>query len=278
MWLRGVKGDRGSVAVLVFAAIPILTAMLLLIVDMGRISLARARLQAATDRAAYAGAASLAYSMNLAASSNWKLHKAYRDLMELFDADSQPNEDEANNRIGDYEAARDGALTEMEYAISNMKGRAIGHAESTLIKNSNVTSLDMTLGGEPELDTRNSVIDYAYMEGGAGEMDPEKQEERSYEALSHMVKGRSPNATIGVFATAEVSPLMLGAVAADPVEVHAASAAQAFGGSIEEFALKEEGSVDEAEPIEIEEGYDGLYRSNLIPVWTVNEGDEAVFH
>lgn len=278
MWLRGVKNEHGSVAVLIFAAVPILTAMLLLIVDMGRISLARARLQAATDRAAYAGAASLAYSMNEVAATDWELHRAYRDLEELFDTDSQPSEDEANERIGDYENLRDEALFDMESTISNMGGRAIGHAESTLLRNSNISRLDMTFGGEPVLDKRNSAIDYAYMEGGAGEMDPEKKEEQSYEALSHMVKERSPNTTIGVFATAEVNPLMLGAIATDSIEVHAASAAQAYGGSIEEFALKETGSVDEAESIEIESGYDGLYRSSLIPVWTVNEGDEAIFH
>jgi hypothetical protein len=278
MWLRGMNGDRGSVAVLIFAAVPILTALLLLIVDMGRISLARARLQAATDRAAYAAASSLAYSMNELAAADWELHHAYRELRDQFEADSEQSENAARVRIDEYEIRRDGALSEMEFAIQTMGESALGHAESTLLKNSDVTTLDMTFGGEPMLETRNEVIDYAYMEGGGGAMDPEKQEEHSYEALSHMVKERSPGTTIGVFATTEVSPLMLGAVAADPVEVHAASAAQAFGGSIEEFALKETDSVEEAEALELEDDYDALYRSSLVPVWTVNEGEQAIFH
>ena len=278
MWLRGIRGERGSVAVLVFAAVPILTAMLLLIVDMGRISLARARLQAATDRAAYAAASSLANSMNELAAADWELHHAYRELKGQFETDSEQSEDTARGRIDDYENRRDGALSDMESTISTMGERALGHSESTLLRNSNVTTLDMTFGGEPMLENRNAVIDYAYMEGGGGAMDPEKYEEHSYEALSHMVKERSPNTTIGVFATAEVSPLMLGALRDDPIEVHAASAAQAFGGSIEEFALKETDSVEEAEALVLEEDYDGLYRSSLTPVWTVSGGDEAVFH
>jgi hypothetical protein len=278
MWLRRVNGDRGSVAVLIFAAVPILTALLLLIVDMGRISLTRARLQVATDRAAYAAASSLAYSMNELAAADWELHKAYRDLRGQFEADSEQSEDSARGRIDEYESRRDEALSEMETAISDMGGRALSHAESTLLKNSDVTTLDMTFGGEPALETRNAVIDYAYMEGGGGAMDPEKQEEDSYEALSHMVKERSPGTTIGVFATAEVSPLMLGAIAADPIEVYAASVAQAFGGSLEDFALKDTDSVEEAETLELEDDYDALYRSSLVPVWTVNEGEQAIFH
>ena len=70
---------------LLFASIPLLTAALLLIVDMGRIALTRARLMAATDRAAYAGAASLAHDLNQIAASNWEIHKAYRDLRKDFE-------------------------------------------------------------------------------------------------------------------------------------------------------------------------------------------------
>ncbi|MFH1830382.1 MAG: Tad domain-containing protein [Pseudomonadota bacterium] len=274
MRLIRTDNQRGSITVLLFAAIPLMAAALLLVIDMGRIAVTRARLQAAVDRAAYAGAASLAHSLNTMAAENWNIHKAFRDLRAEFAQDTQKDRETAQQHIGEYEAKRDKAFSNIEATLLAMGDRAKEAAADTLFSNTSDLETeieDLSVRGDIDLaddakpEEQEESLDYGYVTGGGSFLDPEKVKEESYDAFKYRIKRTDPNVSLGIYATSEVTPLMLGVLAEDPVEVHAASAAEAFGGSLEEFAQKETDDLDEAEEETFDEGYDALYRSAIIP-------------
>jgi hypothetical protein len=275
MRLSRVRGKRGGVAVLVMIAVPLLTAMLLLLIDVGRLAVARSRLQAAADRAAYAGAASLAHSLDRIAVANWDLFKAYRDLEEDFDRGDNQNRDAARERIRAYEASRDEALTTVEQTQSTMEERAESAAASTLAANARTSSETISASANPSLDAEADreaqwrMLTYSDITG-TSYIDPESVEEESYEALRYLVKRRAPDAAVAVEATTEVRPLFLQAALGDALQVRAEADAQAFGGSAEDFALRETDTAEEAAAEIDDGGYDALYRATLIPDGNVN--------
>jgi Putative Flp pilus-assembly TadE/G-like len=263
--------ERGTIAALACLAIPLLAAVLLLIVDLGRLAVARARLQVAADRAAYAGAASYAASLDRIASANWRLHKASRDLARDFATQSQQNRAAAEERISAYEAARDEALSEIDATFDAMDDRAAHAAKSTLAANAPLSAGEafadngVQLDADADRDRQWETASYDVITGPSW-IDPESTEVGTYEALSYLTKRRGPDAAIAVSATLPVKPLLLQAAAGVPIEVRAASAAQAFGGSVEAFALTEVETEEEAEAAIDEEGFDGLYRAARVPL------------
>ena len=83
---------------------------------------------------------------------------------------------------------------------------------------------------------------------------------------------------MGVFGAQRVEPLMMRGIFGRAAEVRASAASQAYGGSVEGFARKETGSLEEAEAILGEEGADGLYRASLVPAWTLGDEGEGMMH
>ena len=152
MRLAGINSSRGSVIVLFVAALPLMVAALIVIVEIGRIAVARARLQSAADRAVFAGAASLADSMNSLAASNWRINKSYRDLEEEFNSSSEQNEEAVRQRIEKYEATRDSALEDMSEVLSNMHERSETVAESAFEANYPSASAGFELSGDVRID------------------------------------------------------------------------------------------------------------------------------
>ena len=272
MRMAGMNRSQGSVTVLMVAALPLMVAALIVIVEIGRISVARARLQSATDRAAYAGAASQADSMNRLAKSNWQIYKAFRDLESDFASDSQQDEQAAKQRIEKYEAERDRAIDEMGGVLGDMQDASESAARSTFASNYPSASAGVSISGDIEIDDSQDPeqqwgeLGYSHITGDLY-LDPEDVDGGSYEALKYMIKEGAGGAAIGVFASAWVEPLTANTFMGDGIEVFASSAAGAFGGSLEDFAQKESEDLDSAEGWETEEGTDALYRASLIPLW-----------
>lgn len=271
MRLRRMKGDAGSVAVLVAAAVPLLAATLLVLVDVGRLAFLRARLQVAADRAAVAGAAAIAHDLNRIAAANFRLHRAFSDLAADFASDTQQDERTARQRIERYEAAREAALEEVDEVAGRLPQRARSVADATLKANLPQAEAGYLLPGVPRLrdDVEESQwerLEYGSIEGPSF-IDPESVASGGYRALSHLIKERSADAVIALAATAEVRPLLLDAWGGSSVRVLAASAGQAFGGAAEIFALKDAEELAEAEEQLDDEGSDALYRSALMPPW-----------
>ena len=282
MRLSKVNSETGSIAALILFAVPLFVTMLALVVEGGRVALARARLQTAVDRAAYAGAAAVAHAFNGIASDNWRIHKAWRDLSEDFEADTQQDEDAARQRFELYEEERDAALCGIERQVETVEERAEEAALETFEVNAPLaeagisTRVDVELDDDFDRDEQWGRPGYGYVTGPVF-TDPESVESGEFEALKFLVKRPGEGASVGVFGSQKLTPLVMPGIFG-PAEVRAASASQAYGGSVEGFARKKTGSLDEAEAILGEEGADGLYRATLVPAWTLGESGEGMMH
>lgn len=273
MRISRIKNKRGSIVVLVSMSIILMVGALALIIDIGRIALARARLQAAVDRAAYAGAASLAHSLNNIAVANWEINKAFRYLDENLTRPSEERPKTADELIDEYNVKVENAQAKMNDEIAAMQGRAENAASAELSANfpqaqSNInvrTGVELNIYAEP--DEQWKTLNYGSITGGSSTMDPADVETGSYDALKYMKKKTQTDALVGIYAEAKVQPLMLRAALGDSVAVYADSAGEAYGGPIEGLALRGGDSVDDAASIVEDDRYDSLYRAAIVPMW-----------
>lgn len=259
----------GSVALLVALSVPLMAAALLIVVDLGRIVMMRTRLAIASDRAATAGAATIANDLNRIAVANWRLHRAFRDLQSDFESDSQQDEATAQQRIRAYEQIRDAELETMDTIATALPARAHAIALATLEANAPGAAVSILDPASPRLrddleEDQYEELTYGAVEGPSS-IDPESVKEGTYDALRLLVKERSQDAFLAITAGAEVDPLIVSALPDAAIRVRATAAAQAFGGSVEAFAEKETQDLAAAEMQLSSEGGDDLYRSALLP-------------
>jgi len=270
MCSRQIKSKRGNVFVLVLATIPLLVVALSFVINLGQLIHARVSLQSSVDRSAYAGAASLANSLNGIAKENWNIHRAWRDLDRDFGSDSQRNRSTAGRRYSQYEAERDYALEGMEMIVSESCSQARSMAEDTLFLNDSNATSEVFLSGCDRMPgvSRDEVererVGFSYITGGTF-IDPDDVDHGSYDALKYL-RRRSEPAMIALSAEEIVRPLLLTSVFGEALSIKAFSAAQAFGGSIERFAQKGGERIEEAERLLGGGGEDDLYRMSLIPL------------
>lgn len=282
MRLSGI-GHSGSISVLMIAIVPICAALLALVVETGRISLARIRLQSAADRAAFAGAASIANSLNRIAVQNWKLNKAWRDLDRDFASDAQQNRETARQRFTRYSSERDALLSEMETISSSIEDRSRNISLGLFLRNEPLASAEVITRAEPVLmDNANHERQWGKVRYGSIEgpifTDPESVESGEFDALKYVIKNPGPDASVGVIARQRVRPVMLRRILGDGVEIKTTSSAQAFGGSVELFAQKETDSIEDAESKILDDGTDDLYRPAIVPIWTIGEQGNDMRH
>ena len=269
MRLSRMKDERGSVAAFFLLAMPLMVAMLAVVIECGRIALARARVQAAADRAAFAGAAVVADGLNRIAAANWRIHRAWRDLDRDFRSDTQ------------QDAA---AFEEIEATRSGLVPRARALALATLSRNAPqaagaaVPRVGVVLDDDADPDAQWGRVEFGRPNGGPIFTDPENVESGGFDALKFLIKRPASDAVLGVVAAQRVRPMLLGRMLGVGVEVRGAAAAQAFGGSMELFARRTTETVDEAEAIVGEDGSDDLYRAALVPMWTLGEAGEGMRH
>lgn len=277
------RSESGGVAVLMAIAMPILVAMLALVVESGRVALARARLQTAVDRAAYAGASTIAAALGEVAADNWKVHKAWRDLSDDFAADTQQDQEAARQRFSLYEEERDEAIDSIEATQGSAEQRTRLSAEGVFKKNAPQASvevlpnIDLSLSAEIDRESQWGRPGYGYVTGPIF-TDPEDVEYGDFEALKFLAKEPGPGSSVGVFGSHRVRPLMMPLILGEGVNVFAASAAQAFGGSIEGFARKETHTLGDAESSVDDDGADGLYRAAIVPMWTQGDAGAGMVH
>lgn len=282
MRLSRMNSERGSIATFFLIAMPLMVAMLAVVVECGRIAVARTRVQAAADRAAFAGAAVVANGLNRIAAANWRIHKAWRDLDRDFRSDTQQDAEAAGQRFARYEAERDAAFEEIEATRDAMVPRARAISLATLAANAPrsegaaVPRVDVALDDDADPDAQWGRVDYGRPSGGPIFTDPENVESGGFDALKFLIKRPASDAVLGVFAAQRVRPMLLGRMLGAGVEVRGAAAAQAFGGSIEGFARKEMGAIDEAEEAIDDGGNDALYRAALVPMWTLGEAGKGM--
>lgn len=268
MRISRIKNNQGSVIVLFMLTLPLFVAMLVIVIDMGRIIVARARLVAAADQAGVAGAASLARSMNLIALENSKINRAWAELESDFKNDSQQDKETAKKRFEKYGAERDAALERIGELRDGFAARAEAAALGTLAagapKSAGTVFIknDMTILDDIDRARQYGRAGYGSIEGPF--IDPENYDGGSFEGLKFLIKERAPNPVMGVFASQKISPLIGGRIGVPDVEINFGAASMAFGGSIEDYALR---------------GADAsLYRAALIPMWSLGDKARGIIH
>lgn len=283
MRISGVNPERGSITVFFMLSMTLIVLMFALVIDAGRITVARSRLEMAADRAAYAGAAALSHAYNSVAVENWKIHKAWRDLKHDFDRDTQQSVESATQRFHRYEGERDAAFDVIALVQNSMAGHVRETALDVLGENSPAAQGGVVVGNAIPL--RDDVApgeqqghpSYERVTGQSF-IDPVGTEGRSFDALKFLIKPNGPNAVIGVFATQKIKPMLLARFIDGDIEINASAAASSFGGSIEGFARKETDSIEEAEAEISDDGSDGLYHQAIVPMWTLGEAGEGAVH
>lgn len=283
MRISGVNTERGSVTVFIMLSMTLIVTMLALLIDAGRITVARARLEVAADRAAYAGAAALSHALNSVAKENWKIHKAWRDLKHDYDRDMQQTVESATQRFHRYEGERDAAFDSIALIQNSISRHAREIAIDVLSANAPFATGNVLASEAIPL---RDDIDPGEQQGrprydrvtGQSFIDPVGTESATFDALKFLIKPNGPNAAIGVSATQKIKPMLLSRFIDGDIEINATAAASSFGGSIERFARKETGSFGEAAAQISEDGSDGLYHQAMVPMWTLGEAGEGAVH
>ncbi|MBT3182303.1 MAG: Tad domain-containing protein [Deltaproteobacteria bacterium] len=274
MWLRLLKGERGSAAVVLMGALPIMICLMAMVIWIGQVSYIKSRLQIAVDRAAYAGASYMAHALNSISVANWKIYKAYRSLERDFVMESQQNEEAAKQRIDKYEALKNEQIQKISSILGsvevNVDDIALRLLEANAPGSFGETEVDagFVVAKDVESELQWKELSYNIITG-QNFIDPDNVDGGSVNALKYLVKKSAPNASVVVMAKKDITPIILNALVGGDVSVITASAAKAYGGSIKKFALKGGDSIDDAAKSISEEGGDYLYRSAIVPMWTV---------
>lgn len=266
--------QKGSIVILMVIAIPLVVATLAAIVDLGQITLVRARLYAAADRAVYIGAATMADSMNRIAKQNWEINKAWRDLEQDFRENTQQNDKRRKEAINTFEGKYAAASEKIGEIQDAMWDRARLSTINMLTANTEGATGDIVGRGdvpisEDEDAGQTGKANYGEVKGEVF-IDPEDVNKGSYSHTKYLTKPKGPDTTIGIFAEQTIRPMFFSRFFPNDFKVYAEATAQAFGGSVEDFALKETDSVEDAEKEVQGDGYDALYRAAIVPMWTLD--------
>ena len=258
--------NGGGITVLFVLLVPVFVSFLMAIVVFGQIAIAKARLQIATDRAAYAGAASLAHSMDEIARANWKIHRSYLDLRHDFETMSQRNESTAKARYDNYNSEAEHHSDEIRDAISRMSDDAHEYAESTFQINSNGGSCDIRINSDISISdslypsSQWRTLNYNYIKGESF-IDPNGVDGKNFRVLKYLAKKRDSGPTVLVSAIKAIKPLVH--IGNPYIVVRVEAAAMAYGGSISKFALLGGDKLDDEGVVG--SNSDELYRSTIIP-------------
>lgn len=271
------QSSRGSITLLMLLAIPVMVAALAIVIDIGRIVVVRARLEMAADRAAYAGSSVLTDGMNRIAKENWNIYKAWRVLKEEFRGCTQQNDSAARQSLAKYRNARDLAQEAIDRVAGSMNEKARTLAFDVFLSNAPGATAEIFGHGisalSDDIDPQNQRERPSYSRVEGTYIDPTTWQDNTFpEEIKYLIKPKTPDVYLYIQAQEEISPMMLGALRVDKLRTIASSAAQTFGGSIEKFALKETEDIETAEAMVDEDGFDGLYHTAMVPMWTVGEG------
>lgn len=284
------KKCKGQAVILFMLIIPIMILMLCVCVNVSHLVRSKVRLQNATDRAVYAGAATLTHYMNKVAEENWRLNHAFKGLKKTFatftSESSKTSEDEWNK----YRAIRAEVEDNIKYYINEAYPDACSKAES-IIKANLTDAKFYTEPGfcEQELLTlfadfeagQEEEIKYSYTFGGEGFIAPAGVESPGDLALRYFMRqeGTAPIVFAG-WTEQDIKPFLSSNGFKDNQRVLAAAAAQPYGGSIKEFALKESDSLEELKSAD--EGEKNMYKTTYIPINEhlsgISGGEDVFYH
>ena len=276
------RSELGSMTIALAIVTPLLVALLVLVVNVGTLLHARAKLQVATDRGVYAGAASLAHDMNRIARANWEIHSEYARLEEWLSGTSEPSEEEINNRFSEARARQADCFSRILDVNAEMFDRAVEAASE--VAAANVPGAEFIPFFEPPEDGLMQIggedddEHYGYLSGSDIEgttFDPEDYDvEAPEEVLRYLEKNDGRTLYFGGWVISESPAPIFTSLFGGATELAAAAGAQPYGGSIRAFA--------EVDPLGDDppdfEARQHLYRVAFVPVHSVTADEPAALH
>lgn len=281
-----IKNEQGQLTILMALIVPVLFALVAFLVNYFYLVDTKMKLQVAADRAVFAGAAKLAYSMNQIAEENWAVYKAYRKVWGNFDKNSQSG-NECPQRVKEMDNTQQTAWRQnIEDIVTNAYGDAIAVANSVMAANFPETDghtaavYDSIYGKQDDRlfemvddlnsDQKNDVI-CGIIEGVVF-APKEVKEDTQENKLKYLFLDQGFVALVGRL-TAQVYPLLMKDIfGPEGITINATAAAQPYGGSMKNFALQETDTIEQARNAAaegVEAGKPYLFRPALVPVRAV---------
>lgn len=281
------RSNVGSISIVLAIVAPLLVALMVLVVNVGVLLHARTKLQIATDRGVYAGAASLAHSLNEIARKNWEIHSEFARLKRDLDDDTQTDEPQVEQQIGDARARQVFLYEEMNGINAAMLAGAVNQAVSVIAANipgaffepfeSVLESNVLDLSRIEDAEGSGGVYDEVVGADIVGDLvfDPESYEiQEPVRMLRYLYNTRMREVFFGgrvaVLSAVPIFPSLFGGA----VTLRAAAGAQPYGGSIEEFAQVNPLGDD---PPDFE-ARQHLYRAAFVPVHSVTAEELSALH
>lgn len=293
------RDQNGQVAIFFILIVPAIIIIFLIVVDFTVLIDSRIKLQIALDRGIFVGAAKLAYLMNRIAEENWIIRKSFLKV-DKNAATRSWQAGECQNRVNELKNTQKEALDNIDDLIETAYSSAYEVAKDLTDINYKGSHYE-SIYGKPG-DLLFGLIDSGKDLGdGKNQLDPEDEKElirknivcgniegvvfdpnnvNASENQNILTYSLKSNDSVGLISTlsAVVRPPFIGNIF-EPVVIHAAAAAQPYGGSIKKFAFLagewEDLSIEETKTKAEEESKDGKmavwYRPSLVPLELFSE-------
>lgn len=226
--------------------IPVFVLLVALVLNVNALVDAKLRLQMATDRAAYAGAAKQAYVMNKIGEDNWQIHQLFLKLEKDLKAGTKKSDQEAVGHVRATMVSIQQLEEDMEHRNVTAHEKATNISKQILVNNDGVATLQVKTPSGPMLtlsDTEEvgqwQTLSYAYTTG-SDPFDPENHSSGERSVLSYVVKTPSPTVVWSIAATAPLPQGILFGVLkkylSNPLpQLQARATAQPYHGSIKRY-------------------------------------------
>lgn len=259
--------ERGSVTVFFMIVLPLLIVFLLSTLNFGLQVFTKIKLQTALDRAVFVGGQVLTGKLNETARKNAEVFKEFDKLQKHFKKNSRDTLAQARDYVKNTKKRQERLRDEMERLEATAYDEAV--AKATSVFQQTFPKIPLNL----EYSSPFGIDKGTFWEFGFDEVDGVMWDPKDYKKDAEIFKvqeafNKSPQGHVALALSAKLAktPSILKLFRIKKQEpFRAISASQPYGGSIWHYAVEKENK-------------ERLYRTALVPVSSVMENLQNVFH
>lgn len=259
------QNEKGSVTVFFMIVLPLLIVFLLSTLNFGLQVFTKIKLQGALDRAVFVGGQVLTEKLNETARKNAEVFKEFDKLQKHFKKNSKDTLAQARDQVKSTQKRQERLRDEMDRLEATAYDEAVVKATSVFQQTFPKIPLNL------EYMSPFEINDGTFWEFGFDEVAGVLWDPKDYEKNAEIFKVReafnkNPQGHVAMTLSAklEKTPSILN-LFRNKNPMRAISAAQPYGGSIWHYAVEKENK-------------ERLYRTALVPVSSVMENLQNVFH
>lgn len=257
--------EKGSVTVFFMIVLPLLIVFLLSTLNFGLQVFTKIKLQAALDRAVFVGGQVLTGKLNETARKNAEVFKAFDELQKHFKKNSKDTLDQARARVKNTKKRQERLYEEMGRLEATAYGEAVAEAVAVFQQTFPKIPLNLEYSSPFAID-KGTFWEFGFDEIKGVMWDPKdyKGDVEIFKVREAFNKNPQGHVALALSAKLAKTPSILNLFRIKE-PVRAISAAQPYGGSIWHYAVEKENK-------------ERLYRTALVPVSSVMENLQNVFH